>query len=112
MTTTTTTNEAAKQVPDASPAAVLERLSAILREVIGEAWADDVPITTETSFNRDLELESIEFVSLSERLQTEYGRKVDFAGWLADMELDQIINLQVGQVVEFICRCLSSNATA
>jgi acyl carrier protein len=107
--TMTTTSEA---VSNATPAAVLERLSAILREVIGEAWADDVPITAETSFNRDLELESIEFVSLSERLQTEYGRKVDFAGWLADMELDQIIHLRVGQVVDFICKCLSSNATA
>ena len=95
-----------------SPELVLERLAALLREVIGEAWADDVPITAETSFNRDLELESIEFVSLSERLQTEYGRKVDFAGWLADMELDQIIHLRVGQVVDFICKCLSSNATA
>ena len=96
----------------ASPALVLERLAAILREVIGEAWAEDVPIGLETSFNRDLELESIEFVSLSERLQNEYGRRVDFAGWLADMELDQIIGLSVGQVVDFICRCLSSNVTA
>lgn len=95
-----------------SPAAVLERLSAILREVIGEAWAEDVQIDADTSFNRDLELESIEFVSLSERLQTEYGKKVDFAGWLADMELDSIINLRVGQVVDFIVKCLSSNATA
>ena len=102
------TNEA--NLPLVSPEAVLERLAVILREVIGEAWADDVPIGPETSFNRDLELESIEFVSLSERLQTEYGRKVDFAGWLADMELDQIIHLRVGQVVDFICKCLSSNA--
>ena len=110
----TTTSEDSNPKPgvDAAPAAVLERLAAILREVIGEAWADDVPISAETSFNRDLELESIEFVSLSERLQTEYGRKVDFAGWLADMELDQIIHLRVGQVVDFICKCLSSNATA
>ena len=68
------TNEA--NLPLVSPEAVLERLAVILREVIGEAWADDVPIGPETSFNRDLELESIEFVSLSERLQTEYGRKV------------------------------------
>jgi acyl carrier protein len=92
--------------------AVLERLAVILREVIGEAWAEDVEIGPDTSFNRDLELESIEFVTLSERLQNEFGKKVDFAGWLADMELDQIINLRVGQVVDFISTCLSSNATA
>jgi acyl carrier protein len=109
-TMSTSTMSEAKNV--VSEEAVLERLAVILREVIGEAWADDVAIGPDTSFNRDLELESIEFVSLSERLQTEYGRKVDFAGWLADMELGDIINLRVGQVVDFICKCLSSNATA
>ncbi len=91
---------------------ILDRLAAAIREVIGEGWADDVPITRTTSFNRDLELESIEFVALAERLQTEYGERVDFAGWLADKDLDQIISLRVGEVVDFICRCLSSNEAA
>ena len=91
---------------------VLERLASILREVIDDGWADDVAITRATSFNRDLELESIEFVALAERLQAEYGEGVDFAGWLADKDLDQIIALRVGEVVDFVCRCLSSNEAA
>jgi acyl carrier protein len=91
---------------------VLERVAAILREVIGEAWADDLPITTETSFSRDLELESIEFVALAERLRNHYGKSVDFAGWLAGMELHQILALRVGQLVEFIVSCNSRPATA
>ena len=94
------------------PTQVLEQLSVILREIIGEGWADDVAITPDTTFNRDLELESIEFVTLSERLRDVYGPKLDFAGWLADMELDQIINLRVGQVVDFVVKCLSSSAKA
>jgi acyl carrier protein len=94
----------------AEPTAVLERLSVLLREIIGEGWADDVAITPETTFNHDLELESIEFVTLSERLREIYGPRLDFAGWMADMELDQIINLRVGQVVDFIVKCLTSSA--
>jgi acyl carrier protein len=91
---------------------VLARLATMLREVIGEDWVDDVAIDRETSFNRDLELESIEFVALAEKLQGEYAGRVDFTAWLGDMELEQIIALRVGEVVDFICRCLSSSEAA
>ncbi len=91
---------------------ILHTLADMIREVIGEDWAQDVPITAATSFNEDLELESIEFVALAEKLQAEYGRQVDFAGWLADKELGQIIGLRVGEVVEFIAGCLSSASAA
>ncbi len=92
--------------------AVLARLAAILREVIGEEWANEVAISRDTSFNEDLELESIEFVALAERLQAEYGARVNFAAWLAERTLEQIIRLRVGEVVDFICRCLSSSEPA
>jgi acyl carrier protein len=91
---------------------VLEQVAEMVREVIGEEWAQDVPITMTTSFSRDLELESIEFVALAERLKERYGRSVDFAAWLSGMELKEIIELQVGQLVGFIVRCLSQAATA
>ena len=48
--------------------ATLETVAAIIREVIGEEWAEEVEISRETSFAEDLELESIEFVALAERL--------------------------------------------
>ena len=92
------------------PDAILDHLAATLRDVIGEAWADDLAIDRATSFNRDLELESIEFVSLAEKLQETYGGRVDFAGWLADKDLDQIIGLTVGEVVDFITACTSPHA--
>ena len=76
----------------------------MMREVIGEAWADDVPITMDTSFGNDLELESIEFVAIAEKLRERYGERVDFAGWLAGMELDQILSLRVSQLVDMIVR--------
>jgi acyl carrier protein len=91
---------------------VLEEVARMVREVIAEEWALDVPIVMSTSFARDLELESIEFVALAERLKERYGRTVDFAGWLSGMELKEIIGLSVGQLVEFIVRCLTRTATA
>lgn len=91
---------------------VLEQVASHIRAVIGEEWADDVTIEMETSFAHDLELESIEFVALAERLRAEYGAGVDFAGWLSTMELKEILALRVGQLVEFIARCTSERATA
>jgi acyl carrier protein len=92
--------------------AVLGDVARMIREVIGEDWADDVHIGMDTSFAQDLELESIEFVALAERLRGHYGAGVDFAGWLATMELKDILALDVGQLVEFIDRCTSRRATA
>jgi acyl carrier protein len=81
---------------------VLRTVSRLLRDVMGESDDLGAPITLETSFNADLELESIEFVALAERLQQEYGAGVDFAGWLSNMELDEILALRVGDLVELI----------
>lgn len=90
---------------------VLEEVAALVREVIGEEWAGDIPITMASSFADDLELESIEFVALAERLKQKYGKKVDFAGWLAKKELKEIIGLNVGDLVELIVQCLSKPET-
>lgn len=89
----------AETVTEASVLADLER---ILVEVIGEDLLLDGPLTMDTSFDADLQLESIEFVALSERLLETYGEQVDFVGWLAGLELDEIVALTVGQLVTFV----------
>jgi acyl carrier protein len=81
---------------------VLADVERILAEVIGEDLLLEGPLTMETSFDEDLQLESIEFVALSERLLVTYGESVDFVGWLAELELDEIIALTVGQLVDFV----------
>jgi acyl carrier protein len=85
-----------------TPETVLADLERILVDVIGDDLLLDGPLTMETSFDQDLQLESIEFVALSERLLETYGEQVDFVGWLAEMELDDIIALTVGQLVDFV----------
>jgi acyl carrier protein len=84
---------------------ILRAIEECLVEVAGDELLISGPITPATSFNADLELESIEFVALAEKLQQRLGNQVDFVGWISKKELDQIIALTVGELVEFISSC-------
>ena len=84
------------------PAAILEEVAAMIKEVIGEEWTEETVVSMDTTFTFDLEVESIELISLAEKLQEKYGTEVNFPVWLADKELDDIINLTVGQLVDYI----------
>ncbi len=95
-------------IEDQRKTEILAEITRLVREVIGEEWVLETPITTETTFSQDLELESIELVALSEKIQARYGDAIDFPGWLAGMELDEIIGLTVGHLVDFIASCQSS----
>lgn len=84
---------------------ILQAVSDSLVEIAGDEILIAGPITPATSFNADLELESIEFVALAEKLQQRFDGTVDFVGWISKKELDQIIALTVGELVEFIASC-------
>ena len=86
---------------------ILRTVERLVVEVAGDELLLAGPVTMTTSFNADLELESIEFVALAEKLQQHYGAGVDFVGWISKKELDQIIALTVGELVEFIASCRS-----
>ena len=86
---------------------ILRTVERLVLEIAGDEILLAGPITMQTSFNADLELESIEFVALAEKLQQHYGASVDFVGWISKKELDQIIALTVGELVEFIASCRS-----
>jgi len=87
---------------------VLRTVERLLIDVVGDELTLTGPITAATSFNADLELESIELVALAEKLGDHYGPSVDFVGWISAKELDQIIALTVGELVEFIVSCRTS----
>ena len=87
------------------PGQVLEAVVEMIHEVMGDAGAPGEPITRETSFHEDLALESIEFVALAEKLQARYGARVDLARWLAGKDLDALLALRVGDVVELVEKC-------
>ncbi|MFD0142532.1 MULTISPECIES: acyl carrier protein [unclassified Streptomyces] len=102
--TTTQSSESAR----ADEAAVLAELTDMIEQVLVEYELDSTEITMETRFGRDLELESIDLVTLAGLLQDRYGRSVNFAEFVASMELEEIIELGVGRLVEHICMCLKA----
>ena len=81
---------------------ILNELVDMVRTVIGEEWIQSFAIERNSKFSQDLELESIEIVALAEKVQERWGEEVDFPGWLAEMDVDQIIALSVGQLVDRI----------
>jgi acyl carrier protein len=85
--------------------AVLDELRGMLRRILGEFGfsADDAAaVTTDTTFYGDLEMESIDLVALAGQLAERYGDAVNFAEFLAAFDLDQVIDLRVGQLVGHI----------
>lgn len=88
---------------------MLATLAALIEKVVGEEYAIGLEIGVETSFQGDLELESIEFVELAEQLMATYGGQVDLGAWLATMDVDEIIGLTVGQLVDHVVAGLSDD---
>ncbi len=89
------------------PEQFLTEVRARLTEIIGVEYALSLDIGMLTSFNADLELESIEFIKLATMLSEHYGDRIDFVAFLADKGLCQIIDLTVGDVVAYISDCLA-----
>jgi acyl carrier protein len=87
---------------------VLEQVRDVLSDVIGEDYVSELDIEMETAFRADLDIESIEFVAMGEALREVYGDRIDFVEWLTTMELDDIIALTVGELVDHIVEKLSS----
>ncbi|MDX6315322.1 MAG: acyl carrier protein [Streptomyces sp.] len=89
-----------------SEQAVLAEIAGMLRAMLDEYGLDDTEITLETRFTEDLELESIDLVTLAGSLEARWGRQVNFAEFVAGLDLDEIIDLRVGRLVEYVAGCL------
>jgi acyl carrier protein len=89
-------------VPSERGDETLDVATQLIREVVAEEWVWETPIGSGTSFSDDLNFQSIEVVMLAEKLHERYGEDLDFIGWISEMELDEIMSLRVGQLVEFI----------
>jgi acyl carrier protein len=89
---------------------VLAQLGGMLRELLEEYGLDDAEITMDTTFHDDLELESVDLVALSGQLREHYGDRVNFATFIAERDLDEIIALTVGELVRYIVASLRATA--
>ncbi len=81
---------------------ILQQVIAVIRDAIAEDWVRDFEIDADTSLNNDLEIESIEFVSIADRLQKKFGSRVDLIGWLSQQNIEELIAMTVGDIVDFV----------
>lgn len=102
----TTMAELGRSAPAADSATVLADLTRMLRGMLEEYGLEDAEITRDATFHDDLEMESIDLVALSGSLREHYGDRVNFAAFIADLELDEIIALTVGELVDYITASL------
>ena len=93
-------------------AAIIQEISTVIRECVAEDWIREFEIGADTSFNDDLELESIEFVTIAAGLQQHFGEQVDLIGWLATKTFDELIALRVGNVAEYVSTHLTDRRYA
>jgi acyl carrier protein len=75
-------------------------------DVVGEEFYEECEVGLESTFAEDIELESIEVMEIAEKLIDTYGERVDFVAWFADMELEDLVEITVGSVVDFIVASL------
>ncbi len=91
----------------AARADILVELTEMINAVLGD-FATDQVITMDTTFQDDLNMESIDVVSLAGRLQARYGDTVNFALFVAKLDLKAVSELRVGQLVEHIATSLDA----
>ncbi|RKN08434.1 acyl carrier protein [Streptomyces radicis] len=82
-------------------------IEAVLEDA-GAGLDPDTVVGMDSRFADDLELESIDLVALAERLEERYGDRVNFAEFLADLDLDEIIALTVGRLVDHVAGRLAA----
>lgn len=86
-------------------AAVVDEVVVLVREAINEDWILDMDMDASTSLNRDLEIESMDFVAIANLLQKTYGDVLDIAGWLAGKDIKQLVALTIGDLAAHVATC-------
>jgi len=81
---------------------LLAGIAGLLSEVCGQddAWA--AAITAATRLDGDLRLDSIEVAALGELLRDSCGGRVDLLGYLAGLDIDQLIGLTVADLAAYV----------
>lgn len=76
-------------------------LTAIFKETMGD-WEYSGEITPETRIFADLGLESIDVVALGGAIEEHYRRTFPFAQWLTQLRDQQVDDVRVNDVIQFL----------
>lgn len=85
---------------------ILKTLRSFAVEIIGADIISESEIELENTLSNSLEMDSIEIVAFFEKIKTKYGSKINIQTWLSQKDLQEIINLKIADVVNYIDECL------
>jgi acyl carrier protein len=91
---------------------VLVEISAMLTEIFTDLGPYQVEITMDTLFLADLDLESIDMVTLAGMLHARWGDRINLAEFIAGKQVPELVSLTVGQLVEHITDHLATPEVA
>jgi acyl carrier protein len=81
---------------------LLDEIAGLLGEITGEEAKWSAALGPQTRLDGDLFVDSVELAALSDALCRRFGRRVDLAGHIADLDLDGIIALSLGDVAALV----------
>jgi acyl carrier protein len=81
-------------------------VAAALAAATGDESLLSAGINAATRLEGDLCLDSLELAALAALLRDRYGTAVDLTGYVAGLDIDQIIGLTVADVAAYVTGCL------
>jgi acyl carrier protein len=84
-------------------------LEKIFKETMGD-WEYSGEITPETRLFADLGLESIDIVAIGGAIEEHYRRNFPYAQWLGQMRDQQVDDIRLKDVIQFLHDNLKSSA--
>ncbi|MFI6096483.1 acyl carrier protein [Lentzea sp. NPDC051213] len=81
---------------------VFDTVADLLAPLLGDADLLAAEIRPDSAFHEDLGLESIDLVTFAGILKEHFGDDVNLAEYLAQKDLDEVIDLTVGDIAEFV----------
>ena len=87
-------------------------MAAALAAATGDESLRSARISAATRLEGDLCLDSLDLTALHALLRDRYGTAVDLAGYVAGLDIDEIIELSVGEVTDYVNRCRQAQRRA
>jgi acyl carrier protein len=88
---------------------IFNKIKELITEVIGQDFIEEYDLNMESTLTGDLEMESIEIVQLSIKIIGFYGKQINLEDWMTKMTLEELVNLSIKDIVNFLEECMQLN---
>jgi acyl carrier protein len=82
----------------------MPELFAEIAGMLESVTGTDMPVSPDTTLEGDLGLDSLDVADLAGRLRDRYGDRVDLVGFLATLDIDELVALTTGDLARHVAR--------